>query len=181
MTVSENVRTKFMSVDVAQKLFAAGACFAFLASIVFPFYVFRGPFMEFPVSSVRDEYMWSYKLRSEDVLHLGVAEEYWFRGYWLGQTTTRYDNLSVVLPVMLFFQIMVVAVTAASIIIRSKVLYLVPIICCFCIIALMIYTDTVLSSQNLVSSLYQMGYWHTWLALVPLTGRFILTLKFEKT
>jgi hypothetical protein len=179
MTVPEMVKTRFTLVEVLEKALAIGACLVFLGSIAFPFYKFMPSVMYFPGNGDHPiEYLWAYKLRTEYLLRTHQPEEFWFDSYWSRQTTTRYDNLQLVLPSMLVAQIVTVAAAIASIVWRRRILTLIPVIGCSIVIALMMSANMTLSTENaLVVDTVQIGYWLAYPALGLFILRFLLTLK----
>jgi hypothetical protein len=156
-----------------------------LASITSPFYEFKLFLLrgfssdENPPIQDSIEYLWTYKLRVEDIHHIRAAEEYWFDSYWSRDYSSRSTYLiyifydpSLVFPSMFFAQIAVVAVTVASVIRRSKILAFVPIAACSFIIVLMTFAHaTILSTQGSGNG-FQMGYWYTCCALILFSARF---------
>ena len=178
MTVSERVKSRFTRVEVLEKVLAIAACLVFLSSLLFPFYEFRPAVLYIPeYPHIYVEYMWAYKLRAEDMLHIRPPEEFWFQSYWAGQTTTRYGHLQLVLPSMFAAQILTVAATLASIVWRKRIIVCLPILACLTVTMLMTSVNIVLSTANISVDNYQIGYWLTYPSLTLFILSFLFTLK----
>lgn len=178
MTVSERVKSRFTRVEVLERVLAIAACIVFLSSLLFPFYEFRLAVLYIPeCPHIYVEYMWAYKLRAEDVLHIRSPEEFWFQSYWSGQTTTRYDHLQLVLPLMFAAQILTVATALASIAWRKRIIACLPIFACLTVTMLMTSVNIMLSTANTLVDNYQIGYWLTYPSLALFILSFLFTLK----
>jgi len=179
MTVTEKAKPRFTWVDVVEKTLAVGACLVFLGSIAFPFCRFM------PYSNIRGvsgdhpyEFLWAYKLRTEYLLSTHAPEEVWFGSYWFGQTTTRYDSLQSVLPLMLVVQVVTVAAAIASSVKRRKAWAFIPVAGCSITIALMASTASALSTHSTFHvDAYQTGYWLAFPSLALFIVGFLLTVK----
>jgi|GEM_PF-3327122 len=174
MIVPREAETRFTMFRILQKALAIGACLVFLGTLMLPFYRFFPPGFVFPdIRSNPEELLWSYKLRSQYIVRGGGTAEYWFDSYWFRQTTTGFDGLRLVLPLMFVAQIATLAAALASIIRSKKVLALIPVVGCSIVLGLMAWTISTLSKNNtFAADTVQSGYW----LIYPSLGLFLLAL-----
>jgi len=169
----EGADGKSLAVRVLKRIPAVIGCLLFLCSMFFPFYHFMFPTMFEQSFSV---YYWSYKsaiptywLSPPFGIPQSISEN-WFCDYWFGDTFMRGFGLSWVLVFMFAAQIIILGTGITSIFNPKRILALVPTVMCPIVLALMIYTNTRLSTLNLITDFYQPGYWLTY----PSTALFIV-------
>lgn len=159
-------------------------CLFFLFSMILPFY--HNAY--FVVSLIPEykpyysTYYWSFRVLQEsynlfDGTHRSVD-------YWLYEAGF-YDYvpgplLSKVLVVIFVVQLLILVSGIASVFFNRRIFALAPLALCSLVMALMIYTNIVLSQSNIAVDYFLLGYWFTYPVIILFLFSFLLSITSKR-